>query len=95
MDRGRRALCISALCKAVRSTWRSVCTLSLIPDHCTRWVLSWLVAAQVETTFTSRSLLPAYYWLGLERAGNLYYWVDGTRVNNGNVSNTNPCEHAW
>jgi hypothetical protein len=58
-------------------------------------VLSWLVAAQVETTFTSRSLLPAYYWLGLERAGNLYYWVDGTRVNNGNVSNTNPCEHAW
>jgi hypothetical protein len=44
----------------------------------------------VEIAF--RAKLPSIYWLGLEKSGNLYYWQDGTKVNNGATSNASPCE---
>ena len=46
----------------------------------------------VEAYFATQKVLATYYWLGLEKRQNLYYWQDGTRVNNGNVSNADPCE---
>ncbi len=48
--------------------------------------------AQVETLFKGRGSLGRYYWLGLEKSGNLYYWQDGTKVNNGATSNADPCK---
>ncbi len=43
--------------------------------------------------YKARGILPSLYWLGLEKSGNLYYWQDGTVVNNGHTSNADPC--AW
>ncbi len=46
----------------------------------------------MENIFRARKTLRGYYWLGLEKSGNLYYWQDGTKVNNGATSNADPCE---
>jgi hypothetical protein len=48
---------------------------------------------QVETYYWQTNAMYWYYWIGLERSGNLYYWQDGTRVNNGNMSNADPYTH--
>jgi hypothetical protein len=47
---------------------------------------------EIETWFATTKSLRPIYWIGLEKSGTLYYWVDGSRVNNGNVSNEDPCE---
>jgi hypothetical protein len=48
---------------------------------------------EIEMWFRKTRSLRSMYWLGLEKSGYLYYWQDGTKVNNGNVSNEDPCEH--
>jgi hypothetical protein len=45
---------------------------------------------EVERRFTDTGALSSYYWIGLEKSGNMYYWQDGTPVNNGFTSNANP-----
>jgi hypothetical protein len=37
--------------------------------------------------------MAATYWIGLTEVGNLYYWHDGSKINNGMVSNANPYMH--
>jgi hypothetical protein len=49
----------------------------------------------VETRFTTTGALPWYYWIGLEKSANMYYWQDGTPVNNGLTSNANPVGGMW
>ena len=39
------------------------------------------------------NVMAATYWIGLEEVGNLYYWHDGSKINNGMVSNANPYMH--
>ena len=43
--------------------------------------------------FKQTRALRSPYWIGLEKpaGSNLYYWSDGSVVNNGNVSNADPC----
>ncbi len=48
---------------------------------------------QVETYYKQTGAMNWYYWIGLEKSGSLYYWQDGTRINNGNMSNANPYTH--
>jgi hypothetical protein len=49
---------------------------------------------EVELFFKGTRALRSLYWIGLERSGNTYYWLgDGTRVNNGNVSDADPYAH--
>jgi hypothetical protein len=51
---------------------------------------------EVEAYFRSSNALRSPYWLGLEKRGTLYYWTDGSVVNNGNVSNNSPYAHfSW
>ncbi len=47
----------------------------------------------IETWFAMATSLRGIYWIGLEKSGNLYYWQDRSLVNNGNISNEDPCEH--
>jgi hypothetical protein len=42
---------------------------------------------------TGTNVMSATYWIGLEEVGNLYYWHDGSKLNNGMVSNANPYMH--
>lgn len=48
----------------------------------------------MESIFAGKGLLSSLYWIGLEKptGANTYFWQDGTMVNNGYVSNANPCE---
>jgi hypothetical protein len=48
---------------------------------------------QVETYFRQTNAMNWYYWIGLEKQANVYYWQDGTRINNGNLSNADPYTH--
>ncbi len=45
---------------------------------------------EVENRFRNTGALPWYYWIGLEKSGNMYYWQDGTPVNSGLTSNAAP-----
>jgi hypothetical protein len=58
------------------------------------WMGLYLAAAaeqlEVETRFSNTGALSYYYWIGLEKSGNMYYWQDGTPVNNGFTSNADP-----
>jgi hypothetical protein len=47
---------------------------------------------EAETYFTTGRELGAYYWIGLEKQANMYYFQDGSQVNNGAVKNTSPCK---
>jgi hypothetical protein len=47
---------------------------------------------EIEMRFRKSGSLRSMYWIGLEKSGNLYYWQDRSRVNNGNVSNEDPCK---
>ena len=42
--------------------------------------------------FLATRRLGSYYWTGLQKVGNAYFWPDGSLVNNGATSNTDPCE---
>jgi hypothetical protein len=48
---------------------------------------------EIEAWFRMTRSLRSIYWIGLEKSTNLYFWQDGSVVNNGNVSNADPCEH--
>lgn len=48
-------------------------------------MLTWKCVAAAGT-----GVLSSYYWLGLEKSGVIYHWLDGTNAGNGMVSNANP-----
>jgi hypothetical protein len=68
---------------------------------CGRWLLTKRMARArlqlyVERYFYgsgSTSAMAATYWLGLEKSGVTYYWLDGKNAGNGMVSNANPYAH--
>ena len=47
----------------------------------------------METYFKATRKLGTSYWTGLIKNANLYYWPDGSVVNNGATSNANPYAH--
>jgi hypothetical protein len=47
----------------------------------------------VEKYFRETGRLLSYYWTGLIKSANLYYWPDDTLVNNGATSNADPYAH--
>jgi hypothetical protein len=48
---------------------------------------------EVESYFKASRALRSVYWIGLEKQANLYFWRDGSVVNNGNVSDADPYAH--
>jgi hypothetical protein len=50
---------------------------------------------RLERYFRATRKLPSTYWTGLIKNANLYYWPDGSVVNNGATSNSNPYAHFW
>ncbi len=48
---------------------------------------------RLENYFRATRKLGTTYWTGLIKNANLYYWPDGTVVNNGATSNANPYAH--
>jgi hypothetical protein len=49
----------------------------------------------LESYYTSASSGNAYYYIGLEKVGNLWYWYDGASAGNGQPGNANPYAHWW
>ncbi len=49
----------------------------------------------LESYYTSASSGNGYYYIGLEKVGNLWYWYDGSSAGNGQPSNANPYAHWW
>ena len=47
----------------------------------------------MENYYSSVSSGNAYYYIGLEKVGNLWYWYDGASAGNGQPSNANPYAH--
>jgi hypothetical protein len=47
----------------------------------------------VEGYYLSVASGSTYYYIGLEKAGNVWYMYDGTSVGNGVPSNSNPYAH--
>ncbi len=48
---------------------------------------------RIEKYFRATRRLGSIYWTGLIKNDNLYYWPDGSVVNNGATSNANPYAH--
>ena len=59
-------------------------------------LVSWNNAAEqlrIESYFMGTGQLPSYYWTGLLKQDNQYYWPDGAAAGNGMTSNANPYAH--
>ena len=69
--------------------WAAVATAQL----CTRCGNSQLYVERYFYGSGSTNALSSTYWLGLEKSGFIYYWLDGKNAGNGMVSNANPYAH--